>query len=476
MKLKNFVETVILLCGDLIALIAIFRLAVLVRTHVLPLLYSGFPAEFPHRRLVDASWLLLMWLFFFGYEGLYTKRFSIWDEIKALWKAAIYSVVSIFVIVSLGKLSSEISRTVILLMGLLAMGIMPATRTVLKKGLRKMGLLKRRALILGAGDTGRLILRALQRESNYGYDVLGFVDDNPAIQGGMIDGLKVHGGLDRVERYISSCRIQDVLIAIPEEGWGKMKSLLNSLQHKAERVLFVPGISGIAVLGTSLQHFFHDQTFALEVKNNLAEPLNVFLKRCFDFVLCLLFLPILLPLTAIIALIIKLDSKGPVMFSHERVGRRGKLFGCLKFRSMYKDAEERLATLLNNSPNVMQEWKQYRKLKNDPRITSVGRFLRKTSLDELPQIFNVIKGEMSFVGPRPVTQDEVDVYYKDNADLIFSISPGITGLWQVSGRSNTSYNHRIALDTWYIRNWTPWLDIVLVINTLPAVLKKEGAM
>lgn len=475
-RLMRGAEIFAFLVADVFSMFVIFKLAVYIRTDFLPLIYAGFPEAFPHGKIIDVWWLFIVWIFFFIYEGLYTRRFSFWDEIKALWKVSFYSVFSIFVIMSLGKMSGEFSRTVDLLMGMLALIILPVVRGVLKKGLRRLGLLKRRVLILGAGETGRLVLKALLGEPNYGYHVCGFVDDDLDVPGKRVGGLKVHKGLGRVERYMGRCAIQDVFVAIPEEKWGKIKGIINRLQHKAERVLFVPGISGIAVLGTSLQHFFQEQTFALELKNNLAEPLNLFVKKCFDFILCVLFLPFLFLLTCLMALIIKLDSRGPVLFSHERMGRHGKSFRCLKFRTMYCDAENRLAELLASSQQAMQEWEQYRKLRDDPRITRVGRFLRETSLDELPQIFNVLRGEMSLVGPRPVMQDEIDDYYKDDAESIFSVPPGITGLWQVSGRSNADYDYRIALDSWYIRNWNPWLDVVIILKTIGVVFRKEGAL
>jgi undecaprenyl-phosphate galactose phosphotransferase len=178
---------------------------------------------------------------------------------------------------------------------------------------------------------------------------------------------------------------------------------------------------------------------------------------------------------SIIALLIKINSKGPAIFSQKRIGKNGKPFRCYKFRTMYHDAEARLAELLGKSSKTRKEWNHHWKLNNDPRITTIGKFLRQTSLDELPQIFNVLKGEMSLVGPRPVTISEIKEYYKDQAQLCFGVTPGITGLWQVSGRSNTSYDHRIALDSWYVRNWNLWLDIVILFKTVKVVFKKEGA-
>ena len=142
---------------------------------------------------------------------------------------------------------------------------------------------------------------------------------------------------------------------------------------------------------------------------------------------------------------------------------------------MYSDAKERLEKLLKEDPKIKEEWEKNFKLKNDPRITKIGNFLRKTSLDELPQIFNVLKGEMNFVGPRPVVQEEIDQYYKDDAEYYFMVKPGITGLWQVSGRSDTDYNFRIETDKWYVLNWSLWLDIIILFKTVKAVLKREGA-
>ena len=475
-KLRRVFKFSVFLGVDLISILLIFKLSIVLRTDYLPRIYAGFPAELPNGNIIVNWWIFTLWVVFLCYEGLYSKVFSFWDEIKALWKVVFYSLISIFLIVTLGKLNTEVSRTVVLLMGVLAMGIMPATRGVSKKVLRKLGLLNRRALILGAGEQGRLILQALKREPNYGYDVRGFIDDNLELRGRTIDGLKVHNGLDKAERYIGICGIQDVFIAIPEERWEKLKGLVNRLQHKAERVLFVPGISGIAVTGMSIQHFFHEQIFALELRNNLAEPLNLILKRSFEILLSLICLPFFLLLFCIISLAVKLESRGPVLFAHKRVGQHGKPFRCLKFRTMYRNSEERLVDLLDSDPIARKEWRRYRKLKDDPRVTRVGRFLRETSFDEFPQIINVLKGEMSLVGPRPVTQEEISLYYKSEAPLCFSVPPGISGLWQVSGRNNTGYDNRVALDLWYVRNWNLWVDIVIIFKTIGVVFKKTGAV
>jgi Undecaprenyl-phosphate galactose phosphotransferase WbaP len=474
-KLRAWTETLVLFLCDIGALYLTFRLSIVIRTAVLPAFYGGFPGARPFRHSGDIWWIFVVWIFFFSYEGLYTKRFSFWDEIKALWLAAFFSTAGIFTIVSVGKLTDSISRTVIVLMGALSIIASPLIRRLVKRILRRFGLLKRRVLILGAGATGTLIASALRREPNYGYEVIGFLDDDAEKTGMKIDGAKVHRGVDRAADYLRACNITDLFIAMPGAGKERLQGLINDLQHKVERIFFVPDIFGVAVLGTNLQHFSNEEAFALELRNNLAEPLNIIFKKLFDVVVSILLLPVFFLLIAVIAIFLKLDSPGPIIFSQERIGKNGRTFRCFKFRTMYADAGERLKGLLEGDSAAKEEYGKFWKLRNDPRVTRVGRFLRATSLDEVPQILNVIRGDMSLVGPRPVTREEIDKYYGESAGLCLSVLPGMTGLWQVSGRSNTSYDYRIALDTWYVRNWNLWLDIVILLKTVGVVLKKEGA-
>jgi undecaprenyl-phosphate galactose phosphotransferase len=200
-----------------------------------------------------------------------------------------------------------------------------------------------------------------------------------------------------------------------------------------------------------------------------------FLQSLLNYLFVLLLLPILLPLIIIIAIAIKIESKGSAFFIHNRIGKNGKVIPVMKFRSMYSDAKERLDDLLKKDAKIKEEWEKSFKLKDDPRVTKVGKFLRKTSLDELPQVLNVLAGHMNFVGPRPVIQEEIDNYYKDDAEYYYMVKPGITGLWQVSGRSDTDYEFRIKTDKWYVINWSIWLDIVILLKTVKVVLKRDGA-
>jgi exopolysaccharide production protein ExoY len=213
------------------------------------------------------------------------------------------------------------------------------------------------------------------------------------------------------------------------------------------------------------------QTIGLERDRKSLFPIA---KRALDIIGAGVGLVLLSPFFLIVALLVRADG-GPAFFAHQRVGRGGKLFGCLKFRSMVINSQARLEALLANDPAARAEWEATRKLKNDPRITRIGRFLRSTSLDELPQLINVLRGEMSLVGPRPVQEAEIDRYYGASAAHYMAVRPGITGLWQVSGRSETSYESRVALDVAYVSRPSMIADLAILLRTPVAVLSRRGA-
>lgn len=195
-------------------------------------------------------------------------------------------------------------------------------------------------------------------------------------------------------------------------------------------------------------------------------------KRVFDLVISTIGLIILSPIFLILAIIVKLDSKGPVFFAHTRYGKNGKKFKMYKFRTMYENAQD----MINDfTPEQMKEWKENFKLQNDPRITKVGKFLRKTSLDELPQIVNIIKGDLSIIGPRPVIEEELEKY-GENKEKFLSVTPGLTGYWQANGRSSTTYEQRMEMELYYIDHISPKLDFKIFFKTIESVIKKEGAI
>ena len=199
------------------------------------------------------------------------------------------------------------------------------------------------------------------------------------------------------------------------------------------------------------------------------------MKRLFDIYFSIFAICITLPVTIPIAIIIKLIDGGNIIYGHERIGKDGKKFKVLKFRSMYMDADKKLEEILKNNPEAKEEWEKTFKLKNDPRITPIGKFLRKSSLDELPQFINVLKGDMSVVGPRPVVEEELKKYYKDKTKIYKSVKPGVTGYWQVEGRSDTDYDERIKMDEYYINNQNLLLDLEIIFKTIKVVFTGKGA-
>ena len=469
-KIKNRLGILLLFFGDILAILAIFRISILLRESVLPRLVPGMPA--PTYSLRNYSWIFVVWLLIMIYEEGYSKRFALWDELKFIWKSSFFSAVAIFTMLFIMKRGHEYSRALIITMTLMTMVLFPLARIYFKRLLYSMGLMRRKILIIGSGPSAANACTAIMNEPNLGYEIAGFVDDSPRCR--EICGFKVRQGIEKVERYIKSAAVHDVAIAKPELDKAALTRLINHIQHKAENTLYIPDITGIAVSGTELRHFFREQTMIIEIKNNLANPLIYLVKRLIDYLAGMAITALLLPLMFAIALLIRLDSKGPAILRQKRLGKRAKGFYCYKFRTMHPDAEESLRKILESSTAAREEYEKYWKLTDDPRITRIGKILRKTSLDELPQILNVMRGEMSMIGPRPYLPREWE-YIKEESPVIHALPPGITGLWQVSGRNNQDYNFRITMDSWYVKNWSLWLDVMILMKTVGVVLKTDGA-
>ncbi|HXX53795.1 MAG TPA: exopolysaccharide biosynthesis polyprenyl glycosylphosphotransferase, partial [Thermodesulfovibrionales bacterium] len=287
-------------------------------------------------------------------------------------------------------------------------------------------------------------------------------------------GKKVFGGVKHFPRFVKELKISTVIIAMPSLSTERLSNLTANVQNLSANTMVIPDIRGIALLNTELLHLFYEQLFLMNIRNNLKSVPNRLIKRIFDALLSVAMMPLLLPLIGIIGVLIRCETPGPAIYAHDRIGKNGKTFRCYKFRTMQRDAEEKLQELLDKDEGIRSEWEKKWKLKEDPRITKIGRFLRKTSLDELPQVFNVIRGEMSLVGPRPYLPREQESV-ESQIQVICSIKPGITGLWQVSGRSNTGYDYRVKLDAWYVMNWSLWFDIAILFKTIRVVMKREGA-
>ncbi|WP_297445086.1 undecaprenyl-phosphate galactose phosphotransferase WbaP [Desulfurobacterium sp.] len=457
--MRKYVSAVILLFCDLIvfyaSLLAAYILRLWLSDKFLPHYYMTFG------KLLSLWWFPIAYIFSFWIQGLYTSRFPFWEEVKRIIKAVSFATIIILSVVSLGRLSEHVSRTTVVILWMISIPIFAVSRKFLKALLYRLSLWKQEATAVGNREFIDKIKEIFDKDHFMGYHVN--------------KGIEISPSNFSYEKELLDLEADTLIVAIPDSFEGDTEKFLAKIHKSARNVLFVPDIKGLAFLNSELYPLFFSEMFLLSVKNNLKYFTNRFLKRLFDLTVSILLLPILIPIITIIAILIKFDSEGPVFFVHNRVGKDGKIIGVIKFRTMYKDAQQRLEKLLAENEEIRKEWETYFKLKNDPRITKVGKFLRKTSLDELPQIFNVLKGDMSLVGPRPVVKEEIEKYYKDFAQYYYLVKPGITGLWQVSGRSDTDYDKRVRLDTWYVLNWSLWLDIIILIKTVKAVLKKEGA-
>ena len=237
-------------------------------------------------------------------------------------------------------------------------------------------------------------------------------------------------------------------------------------------VVVIPNLAGITNSAVTARDL--TGIFAVEIKHNLLDPWAQRLKRVLDLFGAVVGGLLISPLLLAIVVLIKLDSSGPVFYGHRRLGAKGEYFRCWKFRTMSTDAEWLLDEHLQRNPDLQAEWEQNHKLREDPRVTRVGRFLRKLSLDELPQLWNVLRAEMSLTGPRPIVDAEIPKYKKNYA-LYKRIRPGMSGFWQVGGRSDTDYEERVAMDSYYVRNWSVWLDIIILARTIKIVLAGKGA-
>lgn len=476
---KELARVAALIAIDVIAVYSALFLAYFSRK-LLDIFSAGLtPLDLPFRRYLVFWWIPFICIVAAAYEKMYVKRLCFWDEAREMIKAVSASVIIIFAIVSLGKLSGVISRLVLVFFWLYSMFLLPFFRLAGKRILLATGLWRENALVLGAGSAGIEIARGIIREPHMGYNIIGFLDDDAEKKGAevTIDACKyrIFGKTRYFSKFVNLLNISTVIIAMPSLSLQEMSAITSTVQRYTKSVLLVPDLKGIALLNSELYHLFMQQLFLMKINNNLKSVFNRLVKRSFDIAVAFLFSPVLLLLAAVIGILVKIDSPGPLFYSHVRIGQKGNPITVFKIRTMYMDAGEKLKNFLEKDRSAREEWETFFKLKNDPRVTRVGKWLRETSLDELPQMINIINGSMSLVGPRPVLQEEIDNYYREYADYYFMVKPGMTGLWQTSGRNVINYDVRVKLDTWYVLNWSLWFDIVILFKTIKVVLKKEGA-
>ena len=469
---SKIAERSLLLGSDVLALVLTTVIA-----HAL-LIATGSTAVGNAEGMLASLVLVPLALVIFWNQGHYNKRKPYAREVREM----LHACAGLFLAqVALAFFSGwDMARVLPLVQWTLAPVLLLTMRATLKFSMLRSGSWSRPMVIVGTGANARETARVFEAERLMGYHLIAFLD----LPGSAPTSTQYH---DRRGRSVPCLHLgaqsditlkqlgsPHVVLALDQGGMESSQTLIQQLNRDCPNLQIVPSLRGLPLHGMSINHFFAHDIMVLGMRNNLAQRGPQMLKRAFDVICSGILLAMTSPLFLWVALQVKLGGGGGVFFGHMRVGQNGVPFPCYKFRTMAVNADVLLKELLANDAAAREEWERDFKLKNDPRVTKIGRFLRKTSLDELPQLWNVFKGQMSLVGPRPVIQAELE-RYGDQVIYYLEARPGITGLWQISGRNDVSYETRVNLDAWYVKNWSLFTDLVILIRTVKVLLVKDGA-
>jgi len=434
------IRVLFLILSDLLSFYLSLLFAVLTR-HWVGQVFKSFFIPFKHSlgKYTFFGLVPVVFIVVLGILGFYNQRRYFLEELEEFIKALIIYFFILVTILSIARVISGYSRFVLILTPFYLLVLFPLFRWLTNNLLSVLGV-KENCVFIGGPEAHKKFEREVLSDK-----YLNFREGEPA------NYVFVSTSIENFDNILKELQATHRFVLIFDDAGRFLTTKFK---------VFLPVGSEIPVLS---------------FQNKLLDPKRLFIRRIIEILLALILLPFLIPLIGIIGIIIKLDSKGPIFYKQERVGKGGKPFKIFKFRTMFVDADKRLAEILSKDPEAKAEWEKYYKLKNDPRVTRVGKFLRRYSLDELPQIFNVIKGDMSFIGPRPVLQEELDKYYGESKFYYMSVKPGITGLWQVMGRNELDYETRVRLDVWYVVNWSLWLDLIILLKTIWVVFKGKGA-
>jgi Undecaprenyl-phosphate galactose phosphotransferase WbaP len=406
----------------------------------------------------------------------YTVRRSFYDEFKELLQIYLFNGLAALSALFIFDLSTEREKHIIFLTSVFI--LMPLLRYSVRFLLDKINLWRIDSLIFCPHSEFQYAKAAIESQFNLGMHIRHSRLENRLViklinEIEFTEGDKYGLIQKKIIEFHKKIGSPHIIVFSHRKNANYVPKIIELITLCGLPYSIIPDIGGASLLGMRVSHFFRWELLLITPQNNLDRISYRLLKRILDIILSSIFILIMSIPMLIIYLIVRRDG-GPGIFAHKRLGFRGEKFQCYKFRSMKVDSERLLAELLRNEPHVEKEWKENHKLANDPRTTRIGKFLRETSLDELPQLFNVLIGNMSLVGPRPIVESEVPKYSK-SIELYYKVRPGLTGLWQISGRSNTSYDYRVSLDIWYIKNWSVWYDIGILIKTIGIVLMKKGA-
>lgn len=416
--------------------------------------------------------LTLLSIAIFRIEGLYltARGRTFLDEIYTLVNGATTAILLImaftfFIRPLVYSRAVYVYATVLIIVFL---GMARAAERLIRQHLRKRGIGVDRVLIVGAGEAGRALMRNIVAQPGLAYKIVGFVDDHYERGHTDIGRFKALGAIDNLPGILRELQVDEVIITLPWAARPKIIRIMELCRNMDVGAQVVPDLFQLSLGRVAVGDV--GGIPLISVRETNIGTWNSVIKRFMDLIGGLIAAIVAAPLMLLIAMLIRIDSPGPVIFRQKRIGRGGNTFVVFKFRTMRVGAEEEQQKLssLNEADGPLF------KIRNDPRHTRIGRWLRRISLDELPQLLNVLRGEMSLVGPRPPMVSEVE-HYQDWHKQRLQVSPGLTGLWQVSGRSELSFDEQCMLDIYYIENWSPWLDLWIMLKTIPTVLLARGA-
>ncbi len=463
----------ILLISDIILINVAFAVAYYLRYDLQwfrdldPGAYRSFDAYAPFALLLTGLLILV-----YRMDGAYEIRRDS-SLVEEAYRITAGTATAIIIMVAFAFFARPLlnSRLIFIYCGILIPAFLTIARIVVRAWLGRLrlrGIGVDRLLIVGAGEVGRMVMRNVVAQPELGYEIVGYLDDNPGKSNTALGRLRGLGTIEMLPEVLKSLPIDEVIVALPWHAHRKIVQVVQEAQQANVRPRIVPDLFALMLGRVKLDQINGIPLIGMQPV--AITGVNRALKRLVDVVVSLLAITLALPIWLVVPILIKLDTPGPILFNQVRVGRNGQRFIVHKFRSMVANAEEQKASLaaLNEADGPLF------KIKDDPRMTRVGRLLRRTSLDELPQFFNVLKGDMSLVGPRPALPEEVAQYEEWHMRRL-EAAPGITGLWQVSGRSLIGFEEMMLLDTFYCENWSFGLDLKILLKTVPHVIFGRGA-
>jgi len=437
--MQRYITKLLIAITDILWLICLFYLTLIVRSNfelsILP--------KFQQIELYDFSFVIFIVFSLMYYEKIYRFRYDFWQDTLKVSKAFILGFLLTLSFLALTQSNLEYSRIFILLYFIMGIVMIPIVKRYTKKLIFRIDFFKKKVLIVGVEEQVEVFKKELKENWYLG------------------------------QKY-SEYNYQSVIIVSEGLEIEKFNRLIEKYLDKHSELFVVPYITNINFMHSNILEYSNLRLNTIQIENKLLINRNIWIKNIFDKLLSFLILPIFSFIHIIVSIAIKVDSNGKIFFKQDRLGKDNCNFKIFKYRTMYENGDELLKEYLKNNPDEEQYYEQYHKYKNDPRITKVGRFLRNTSIDELPQLINVLKNDMSLIGPRPYMINE-KLKLKDYKYFILKVKPGVTGLWQVAGRNNLTFKERNKLEVWYIKNWSLWADLVILIKTIKVVLSKFGA-